>query len=119
MSDDLITERVEAGKLAKECLELVADQLTSDVMRVAFVEKLRLILIPLTPEQSTSLAPIGRLGAVQITFGQHAGKCYDDVPLDYLDWLCGQQENNLASLRAYLKHPEIESRRGSREWSEQ
>lgn len=35
-----------------------------------------------------------------------------EVEIDYLSWLCGQQEASMKSLRAYLKHPELESRRG-------
>lgn len=57
--------------------------------------------------------PIARLGATKMTFGAHNGKSFDEVPLDYLSWLCGATEDSLKSLRAYLNHPEIESRRGS------
>ena len=55
--------------------------------------------------------PIARLGSIVMPFGQHQGKCFDDVPLEYLDWLCRSQEEFYRDLRAYLKHPELESRR--------
>lgn len=55
--------------------------------------------------------PIARLGAIEMPFGAHAGKTLDDVPLEYLDWLCRSQEEFYKNLRAYLKHPELESRR--------
>lgn len=58
--------------------------------------------------------PIARLGATEMPFGTHAGLTFDETPLDYLDWLCGSQEHFYAKLRAYLTHPELESRRGGR-----
>lgn len=56
--------------------------------------------------------PIARLGGTKIPFGQYNGKNFDDAPLDYLDWLCRSQEEFYKSLRAYLKHPELQARRG-------
>lgn len=58
-----------------------------------------------------SLTPIARLGATVMPFGGHKGKTLDEVPLAYLDWLCRSQEEFYRDLRAYLKHPELESRR--------
>lgn len=55
--------------------------------------------------------PIARLGATEMPFGAHAGKSFDETPVEYLDWLCRSQEGFYKSLRAYLKHPELESRR--------
>ena len=55
--------------------------------------------------------PIARLGATEMPFGAHAGKTFDETPLEYLDWLCRSQESFYKSLRAYLKHPQLESRR--------
>lgn len=63
------------------------------------------------PPQQT---PIAHLGVITMPFGVHAGKSFDDIPLEYLDWLCRSQEDFYKSLRAYLKHPELESRRGPR-----
>jgi uncharacterized protein (DUF3820 family) len=39
-------------------------------------------------------------------FGKHAGETFGDIPDDYLDWLCREQETFLRSLQEYLKHPE-------------
>ena len=55
--------------------------------------------------------PIARIGATEMPFGAHKGKSLDDVPLEYLDWLCSSQEGFYKNLKAYLKHPELESRR--------
>lgn len=57
--------------------------------------------------------PIARLGSYVIQFGRYAGHAFDDTPLDYLDWLCREQEGFYKRLRAYLTHPELESRRGT------
>ncbi len=62
-----------------------------------------------TPEKPQ---PIARLGATVMPFGAHQGKSFDEVPLEYLDWLCGTQESFHQALKAYLKHPELISRRG-------
>jgi len=56
--------------------------------------------------------PINRLGNTKIDFGGHKGKTFDEIPLAYLDWLCRSQECFYRDLRAYLKHPELEARRG-------
>ena len=55
--------------------------------------------------------PIARLGAIEMPFGAHAGKSFDETPIEYLDWLCRSNESFYKSLRAYLKHPDLESRR--------
>lgn len=56
--------------------------------------------------------PIARLGATRIPFGSYDGMAFDEIPLEYLDWLCRSQEEFYKQLRAYLKHPELKSRRG-------
>jgi hypothetical protein len=58
--------------------------------------------------------PIARLGATAMPFGTHNGETFDEVSLEYLGWLCGAQEDFFRQLRAYLKHPELEVRRGGR-----
>ena len=55
--------------------------------------------------------PIARLGATIMPFGQYKDNSFDDIPLEYLDWLCRSQEEFYRDLRAYLKHPELEARR--------
>lgn len=44
-----------------------------------------------------------QLAAERIPFGIHAGKRFDEIPVEYLDWLCGEQEGFYQKLRAYLK----------------
>lgn len=108
-----IAARVEGRQIATGLLTLIDDQAKSnrDIMQ-AVVETFtaECDLTP-KPEPSPTPEPIARLGALVIPFGQHVGKRFDDVPLDYLDWLCREQESFYKTLRAYLKHPELESRR--------
>lgn len=62
------------------------------------------------PELS-DVIPIARLGSTVLPFGKYHNHQFDYVPLDYLEWLCRSQEEFLATLKAYMKHPELESRR--------
>jgi hypothetical protein len=79
----------------------------------AFIEKMAELL----PKRRTDapakepLPPIARLGAVTLNFGQHKGLPLDEIPLDYLDWLCRTYEDLVKDLKAYLTHPELKSRR--------
>lgn len=83
---------------AEALLERLAEMLPHRRMATPEIEK---------PE------PIARLGCNVIPFGKHASRQFDEVPLDYLDWLCREQEGFYKTLRAYLTHPELESRRGT------
>lgn len=79
----------------------------------AFVSQIR-DLLPKRKADAIDVipVPIARLGAVKLEFGAHKGKTLDEVPLKYLDWLCRTTEDTLKDVRAYLKHPDLESRRG-------
>lgn len=49
------------------------------------------------------------LRTVVIEFGQYKGSLYDEVPLSYLHWLCGEREDDLLLLRGYLMHPQLKN----------
>lgn len=110
------TERIErriAGRLA--AVE-VAGCLGSDTacphFMAALIEKLQADCLPSAPVMDAPKPPsIAMLGDCRITFGAHAGKSLDEIPIDYLDWLCREQEEFYRTLRAYLTHPDLESRR--------
>jgi hypothetical protein len=108
-----IAARVDGRKAAGDLLELLsdADKDNHDFMQ-SLVDTISTVcdLNP-KPEATSAPEPIARLGSTTIPFGQHIGKDFDSVPLDYLDWLCREQEGFYKTLRAYLKHPELESRR--------
>ena len=76
--------------------------------------KLDLALIPASQLQAAHVPePLGRLATWQIPFGKYQGCSLDEIPLDYLDWLCRSQEDFYKGLRAYLQHPDLRSRRGA------
>ncbi len=108
-----IASRVEGRKAAGDLLEFLEDERKGDRdFMLALMETISQVcdLSP-KPEPPKELEPIGRLGATLIPFGQHCGKDFDGTPIDYLDWLCREQEGFYKRLRDYLKHPELESRR--------
>lgn len=114
MSAAQIGARVAGRKAAREIFELLQwpDGFGADFAD-GFVDEIRDMLPkrriePVPPEKSL---PIARLGATRIPFGQYKDQTFDEAPLDYLDWLCRSQEEFYKDLRAYLKHPEVESRR--------
>lgn len=108
-----IASRVRGREVVAELLSLLDADVRDDPNTMeAIVESLEAFTNrnkPKTP--GPTVEPIARLGAMLLPFGQHVGKRFDDVPLDYLDWLCREQEGFYKTLRAYLKHPELESRR--------
>lgn len=108
--------RVAGRKAAMEAWELYCPAITDFYFAESFIESLKAQTGIADHERavaecSVSEIPIARLGATEMPFGGHAGKKFDDVPLEYLDWLCRSQEDFYKSLRAYLRHPELESRR--------
>lgn len=107
-----IASRVAGRKLAAELLECVDDDARScsDLME-AVVEEFEQFTNRSAAKPVEKEEPIARLGATIVPFGQHAGKDFDSIPLEYLDWLCREQEGFYKRLRAYLKHTELEGRR--------
>lgn len=105
--------RIEGSKYAVQLISLIA---SSDLADPDYIGGLVDRIVRDTSQKPIEVAdlkpePIARLGATEMPFGEHKGTSFDDVPLEYLDWLCRTQENFYKSLRAYLKHPELESRR--------
>ena len=116
VEDDRIKARIAGRQQAFEIVQLLEwkDGTGADFAET-FLEELRSKLPQRAKSQEPEKPPepIARLGATKMNFGAHFGKSFDEVPLDYLSWLCGSSEDLLKSLRAYLKHPELEARRGS------
>jgi hypothetical protein len=112
-NEQRIINRCNGRNMASEVASLLADDDFSnrDYME-AFVEELVKVAglndVKATEEKPE---PIARLGATIMPFGAHKDKSLDDVPFEYLDWLCRSQEECYKNLRAYLKHPLLESRR--------
>lgn len=107
-----IASRVRGREAVADLLSLLDAEVRDDPNAMeAIVEALECFTNRNKPAEPVAVEPIARLGAILVPFGQHLGKRFDDVPLDYLDWLCREQESFYKMLRAYLKHPELESRR--------
>lgn len=109
-----VKSRVEGRRVASEIWSLIQDTSDSrdeDFLK-AMIEKLQVLsglVPPEKPEQKPE--PIARLGKMQMVFGVYKGKPFDEIPLEYLDWLCGEQEDFYRTLRAYLKHPQLREHR--------
>lgn len=115
MQQQRIAAKVKARKDAAELAELLSwEDGTGHQYAESLLSELRKLL-PMReadkPKPPPIPIPIARLGALTMPFGEHCDKPLDDVPLQYLHWLCGRQENFLSGLRAYLRHPELSSRR--------
>ena len=104
-----IEDNIRIRKVAEQLHDLMQSELRSDAEVQACLNVLssvppRVAVEPIPP-------PIARLGSTVLGFGRYRGSSYDDVPLEYLDWLCREQENMLRDLRAYLKHPQLTNHR--------
>lgn len=115
MNEQKIKDRIAGRDCATSLMEMAGDCLLegSAEFHLAFWETIRdeaAKAFPQNPPEQ-SHQPIARLGATVMPFGAHARMTFDEVPLEYLDWLCRSQEDFYKDLRAYLKHPELEGRR--------
>jgi len=112
-----IAARVAGRKQAAEILDLLEyDKDTKQQFGGAFLDEIHQHLIGKQPEEKpnpANIEPIGRLGATIMRFGEFSGMPFDNVPMERLDWYLRTAEENVKVLRAYLTHPEIESRRGT------
>ena len=108
--------RVEGRKFAREIMSLAATEHADErEFWEACIDEIagdKAPPLPVAPEVNEPLTPIARLGAERMPFGEYRGKPLDDVSIAYLDWLCREQEHFYRTLRAYLKHPDLQSRRG-------
>jgi len=100
-----IYSRIQGRDMAKEILDLVGEH--EDIFMESFCETINKHINPpdelpyeLMPE------PLSRLENTKMPMGRYLGKRFADIPLDYLDWLCREQEDFYRDLRAYLRHPE-------------
>lgn len=108
-----VKQRIAGRNMARELFGLIEGDTADAVYMKALVAEMESLAgLTREPEHTVKeLEPIVRLGATVMPFGEHAHKRFDDVPLNYLDWLCREQESFYKTLRAYLKHPELEQRR--------
>lgn len=116
MFTERLTQRIAGRKAATECFGLLEGDTEHHHYWESFVDEIetlcgiRAAKIEKEAKESKP-TPIARLGQMQMVFGAHKGKSFDEIPIDYLDWLCRNQEDFYKCLREYLRHPELESRR--------
>jgi hypothetical protein len=109
---DRIERRVAGREMANDLIEFIGYEIDDAIFMESVIQTLSVRGLPKAePQPVAKPEPIGRLGATVIPFGQHSGKTFDAAPLDYLDWICRSQEEFYRDLRAYLRHPDLESRR--------
>jgi uncharacterized protein (DUF3820 family) len=110
-----LKRRVAGSLMAVELQQLLSNEQLSDTdfMR-GLIDRLERDTSsePIADVADVKLEPIARLGATIMPFGKYADDSFNTIPLEYLDWLCGSQEEFYKGLRAYLTHPELKSRRG-------
>jgi hypothetical protein len=106
MDPEAIKAKVEARRAANVMLELLEwpDNHGADFAE-AFIDEMRKLLPKRrVVETIEKPVPYQRLASTEMKFGKHAGETFGDIPDDYLDWLCREQESFLRSLQSYLKH---------------
>jgi uncharacterized protein (DUF3820 family) len=65
---------------------------------------------PQRPATAPMTDPEARaFGQQVLSWGKHAGRTIDEVPLDYLVWLAGQEDEFRRELRRYLASPRIDA----------
>lgn len=111
-----LEDRVAGRKMAQELYGLIEGNTASRPYMESLIDQLKAnagIGQPEPEPPAEKHEPIARLGATEMPFGAYADMPFDEVPLDYLVWLCRSQEEFYKALRAYLRHPELESRRSA------
>ena len=117
MDTDTIELKVKARMLGKVLADMASDEEFQEDVAFLVVESFaRNLGVEVRKPRGDEVPdrvrlPIARLGAERLEFGVHAHKVFDDVPLDYLDWLCGRSEETAKKIKQYLNHPELPARR--------
>jgi len=129
MSDEQrIAERVRARMLASEFVNVMTDELSQNndseetsVNSLHFWETLRDIAtemapLPVEKAKAFEVDPLDdteaeRMGRNIVEFGKHAGKCYRDVPTDYLEWLADDSLRTTRMIRGYLGNANVSDSR--------
>lgn len=109
-----IINRVRGREASQQIRELIGDDFGNRDFMEAFVEQVQrdANLIDERPP-IVKVEPIARLGSHTLDYGEFKGRCLDDIPLARIDWYLRKAEENVKILRAYMKHPGLESRRSA------
>lgn len=96
---------IEGGNASRDYIEAMIDQFLEVAMQTGVIPR---------PEKlpAKKREPIERLEKTGLDYGKYCGQPFSAVPLSYLSWLVGVQEDSIAALKEYLTHPDLRLRRG-------
>jgi len=107
MNEQIIKSRKAGRLLADTIIDLIGDDALDDWLVESLLKELSNKLLPSKAKPpDPKPEPLTCLEQTKMPMGRYLGKRFADIPLDYLDWLCREQEDFYLDLRAYLKHPE-------------
>ena len=101
-------DRIAGRRWAEEVLHEVEDEGNSDAFRAGFWREIRRRVKLRKPSKTVMSDRKSReFGRRVVEFGKFRGQRYDDVPLDYLEWLADQG----TELQAYLESRRVKEER--------
>jgi hypothetical protein len=88
-------QRIEGREWAEEVMEEVKK--SSEDFQIGFWRCVKKIVKEDMVEEESKKRPMNdeesrRFGLSRVEFGQYRGKVFDEVPLDYLEWLVGKND---------------------------
>ena len=107
-------DRIAGREWAEEVMREVNDEVNTDDFRRGFwreVKSFQRVVETNKSETALSDERSREFGKRMVEFGKFRGQRYDDVPLDYLEWLADQG----VVLRRYLESRRIKIERGKDE----
>ena len=99
-----INDRAIGREIARTMMELVKDVPPDSDIAMGFIDTVKDILLVEVQqkEQEKREETLEELSKVRVQFGQHKGQRLDEVPRDYLEWLCDQNVHFYDQARLYL-----------------
>ena len=107
-----VEENIGARQAAEAIIALAIDEYGHNDRFWSIIRDKALTFAPL-PERIEPVRPMAddearKFGRSVVNFGIHRDKCYDDVPLEYLEWIA---DKNLEVLQ-YIRSRRIKAERG-------
>lgn len=106
-----VEENIRLRRAAEAIIALAAEEGGTSERFWSIIRDTALVCAPI-PERIEPVRPMGddearKFGRSAVNFGVHRDKCYDDVPLEYLEWLA---DRNIEVLR-YIRSRRIKAER--------
>lgn len=92
-------------KAAEDLIELATTEYGRDERFWEVVRNHAVAFAPMPPSPPETIAPLSdeaarKFGRIVLSFGLHRGKRYDEVPLDYLEWLADSRTDLVRYIRS-------------------